>query len=64
MTRRPRPFKIERRPIPPHPAIAPKAAHAADVADVAVALGPIAREVASALRGGPIRFPKDWVASA
>jgi hypothetical protein len=62
MTRRKRPFTVERRQLPKRPASEPAPLPAGGKPDAEpIILGPIAQEVAFALRETPIRFPRDWI---
>jgi hypothetical protein len=62
MTRRKRPFTVERRRIPKRPASEPASPPAAGKPDAEpIILRPIAQEVAFALREAPIRFPREWI---
>jgi hypothetical protein len=59
---RPRPFAVERRQIPDRrPQVETTQPNAPVIVADTPPLGPIAREVAYALRESPIRFPKDWM---
>jgi hypothetical protein len=58
MTRHP--FKIERRPIAPKSQREPRKAPRSHAEPITPPLGPIAAEVADALRNSPIAFPRIW----
>jgi hypothetical protein len=63
MTRRPRPFTVERRRLPKRAEneLAPLPAAVRQPDADSIALGPIAQEVAFTLRTAPIRFPRSWI---